>query len=138
VAPGQTKPSQQLVFVTMANIGRAVVLAQTVECLLNSMMSMFPDRSAFKNSTIQGIEKLSDREKKRTFGQLVHYINKILKSDKTALFQDFLEDRNSLVHKLTNRYGAKLDTDEGLEKANELAVKVMQTACVNIVTFFRG
>jgi hypothetical protein len=138
MARKQSKPSKELVFVTMANIGRAIVLAQTAECLLNSMMSMFPDRSLMKNSTVEGIEKLSEKEKKRTFGQLVRYITKILKSDKSDLFKDFLEDRNSLVHRLTNRYGAKLDTDEGVEKANKLAIQVIQSACINIVTFFRG
>ena len=70
---------------------------------------------------MEGIEHLSEREKKRTFGQLLQYINKILKADRSHLFEDFLADRNSLIHTLTKRHGAKLNTAEGLEKANDLA-----------------
>jgi hypothetical protein len=135
----QSTPSQGAIFATLANIGQAVVLAQTAERLLNTMMSMFPERNSMKKLTVAQIEKQSGRRRKRTFGQLVNFINEVLKSDRTHLFEDFLENRNTLIHRMMGTsYGVRFDTEEGLSKANELALKVKTSSSIDVLIFAKG
>jgi hypothetical protein len=135
----QSTPGQAAIFATSANIGQAVVLAQTAERLLNVMMSMFPERNSMKNLTVAQIEKQSERRRKRTSGQLVKFINEVLKSDRTHLFADFLENRNTLVHRIMGTsYGVRFDTEEGLAKANDLALKVMTSSSIDVLLFAKG
>ena len=93
-----------------------------------------------RNLTVEQIERLSERMRKKTFKQLVDLINKkiLRESGRINIFTDFLENRNTLIHRLTNSYGAKLDTDENLDMANELALEVVTTASFHVVIFARA
>jgi hypothetical protein len=131
--PTADKTTHKEIAFALSEIGKAVIYAQTAEALFNAMLLLFP--KPWKGLTLEQIERKSKKDRKRTFGQLVHELSRQIGPDCKTLFEDRLENRNILVHRLTNTFRINLSEKADLVKCLKLTTEIITRSAFDSLIF---
>lgn len=101
----------------LARIGIAVVLAQTAEQMIRLCMTYVLQKDS--PLTYEALQRQVKEERRKTLGYFLARLRQRaeLDEDFDALLNDFLEQRNTLVHGLSEIPGWSLDRADGLTVA---------------------
>jgi hypothetical protein len=120
-----------------AKIGAALCLVQTAEEVIRTCITyVLPKTSPL---TIEDLERQTNAERKKTLGYFLGELRKRadLDEDFDALLASFLENRNTLVHRIGEVPGWTLRTAEGRKIASIFAGRLL-TETLEVIKIFAG
>jgi hypothetical protein len=107
-------------------VGHTLLQIQLTERAVQRCLSYFLPQV----KTVEEIEAQAEKDREKTLGDLVSAIRKriAIEAEFDKKLKGFVEDRNTLAHRLLQKEGINITSDEGLQKGIEFLRALNDTA----------
>ncbi|HEY4884132.1 MAG TPA: hypothetical protein VII08_10900 [Myxococcales bacterium] len=117
-----------------AALGFAMVMAQTTERHMGQTMHVIFGAESF---SVDDFMRLENEARRKTLGTLVRALREQVTLDEkfAGILDQFVIDRNTLIHRLDEDEGFDLNTHEGRERCHKLAARIARSGALLQQTF---